>query len=358
MAPVVNELRRRPDEFEAVLCSTGQHRELLRDTLHDFGLEPEIDLDVMTENQSLPTLFAKLLEQIDETIRSTQPDWVLVQGDTATVAAASLAAHFNKIKIGHVEAGLRSGDKWNPFPEEINRRIVSVCADLNFAPTKLAVQALLKEGVDPESVIETGNTVVDALLHTIENAGEQTWQQLLGIDGLDEGDKVVLVVTLHRRESHGEPMRQVLRAITQFLQKHPEVHVVFPVHPNPNVKGLVYEAFGENRQVSLVDPLPYRVFSQVLAKSHLVLSDSGGVQEEAPSLGVPVIVARETTERPEGVLAGTSVLVGTDPERILEALEDKLTNVVHAKHPNTVESPFGDGKAAVRIADAIAGWRD
>lgn len=356
MAPVVLELRNRPGEFDAILCSTGQHRELLRDTLSDFGLQPDIDLDVMTENQSLPILFSRLLAQVDKAVRAVQPDWVLVQGDTASVAAASLAAHFNRVKIGHVEAGLRSGDKWNPFPEEINRRIVSVCADLNFAPTSLAVEALQRENVDPKSIIQSGNTVVDALKLTIEGAGERSWKSLVDVSELDDEKYAVLLVTLHRRESHGEPMRRVLISIQRFVQQHGNVQVIFPVHPNPNVKGMVYELLGDVPRVWLVDPLPYRTFSQVMAKSHIILTDSGGVQEEAPSLGIPVLVARDTTERPEGVMAGTSVLVGTDEQTILTELEKALATVVINRRPKQYESPFGDGTAAVKIADAISTW--
>lgn len=356
MAPVVLELRRRSEDFETILCSTGQHRELLRDTLADFGLEPDIDLDVMTENQSLPSLFSRLLERVDETIQSTRPDWVLVQGDTASVAAATVAAHFNRVKIGHIEAGLRSGDKWNPFPEEVNRRIVSVCADLNFAPTSLAVDALLRENTDPESIVETGNTVIDALMLTIQNVGQQTWQNLINVSEIEEDKSVVLLVTLHRRESHGEPMKRVLGSIREFLNRHDNVHVVFPVHPNPNVRGLVFETFKDVPRVSLVDPLPYKVFSQVMAKSHIILTDSGGVQEEAPSLGIPVLIARETTERPEGVLAGKSVLVGTDDQKILSELEKAIASVSVGRPPEKHSSPFGDGTAAIKIADAIAAW--
>jgi UDP-N-acetylglucosamine 2-epimerase (non-hydrolysing) len=348
MAPVIHELRRRPWAHVSVL-NTAQHRDLSVPLLRLFGIEPDYHLAVMTPGQSLHELTARLLEGMSPVFREAAPRIVLAQGDTTTVMATALACFYSGIGFGHVEAGLRTGNMRDPFPEEFNRVVASRAAALNFAPTAWAKTNLLREGVAADSVFVTGNTVIDAL----------HWVVARGIPmplPIPNGARVLLV-TLHRRESIGAPMRRVFTAIRRLVEHNPDLLVVYPLHPNPLVSGPAYEALGLLPRVMLCPPLDYPGLVAVLRRSHLVLTDSGGIQEEAPSFGKPVLIARETTERPEAVDAGVARLVGTDSDRIVLEAQRLLDDPgAHAAMVRVV-SPFGDGQASQRIGDVLAASR-
>jgi UDP-N-acetylglucosamine 2-epimerase (non-hydrolysing) len=354
MFPVVHALRARTGIDTRVIV-TAQHRGLLDQVLDMAGIVPDIDLDVMTPNQTLDGLTAKLIVELGQAFDAEQPDRIVVHGDTLTTMVASLAAYYRKIPVAHVEAGLRSGDIHHPWPEEVNRRVVACIADMNFAPTQAAADALLRESRDAASIHVTGNTVIDALLATTARIAQRP-DLARGLDDLAArfAGKRIIAVTSHRRENFGGGMENIARSIADIAAR-PDVAVIFPVHPNPNVRPVMDAVLGGLPNVAMIDPLDYPHFVRLLGMSHLVLTDSGGVQEEAPSLGKPVLVMRETTERPEGVEAGTAKLVGSDHATIvretLALLDDEAAYAAMARAHN----PFGDGKAAERIAEVIAG---
>ncbi len=353
MFPVVHALRAQ-NGIDARVCVTAQHREMLDQVLNVAQFVPNIDLDVMTPNQSLDALLARLVTGLGEAFDAEKPDRILVHGDTLTTMAATLAAYFRKIPVGHVEAGLRSGNIYHPWPEEVNRKVTGAVADLHFAPTQTAANALLAENVPADRIHITGNTVIDALLATKARIDEEP-SLASGLDSLIErfAGKRIVAVTSHRRENFGDGMNAIAEAIAAIAARD-DVAVVFPVHPNPHVRCAMEPILGGLANVALIDPLDYPHFVRLLATSELVLTDSGGVQEEAPSLGKPVLVMRETTERPEGIEAGTAQLVGTDKTRIVseifKLLDDKDAYNAMARAHN----PFGDGTAAKQIAEIVA----
>jgi len=349
MAPVVIELGRHPEEAEVVLAVTGQHREMLRQVLDTFGLVPDYDLDIMTERQSLSHITTRGLEGLEKVVGEVRPDLVLAQGDTTTTFAAALAAFYHKTRFGHVEAGLRTDDKYDPFPEEMNRRLTSVLADLHFAPTERARKALLAEGVRDETIFVTGNTVIDALLTVA--AGEYEFDEERIRRALGFGR--VILVTAHRRENWGEPMRRICEAIRRIVSRHDDLSVVFSVHKNPVVREVVFPELENVDRVALIEPPDYVPFVHLMKSAYLILTDSGGVQEEAPSLGKPVLVLRKTTERPEGVEAGNAKLVGTDPDVIANEVDRLLSDDDAYRAMARVANPYGDGHAAERIRRAI-----
>lgn len=353
MFPVVHALRAQSG-IEARVCVTAQHRDLLDQVLDIAQIVPDVDLDVMQPNQTLDALLARLVTGLGETFDREKPDRILVHGDTLTTMAGTIAAYFRKIPVGHVEAGLRSGDIYQPWPEEVNRRVTGVVADLHFAPTEAAADALMAENVDPARIHVTGNTVIDALLAT--QAQLQARPEIAaGLDDLATrfAGRRIVAVTSHRRENFGEGMRNIARAIAQIAAR-PDVAVIFPVHPNPNVRSVMDAELAGLSNVAMIDPLDYPHFVRLLDMCELVLTDSGGVQEEAPSLGKPVLVMRETTERPEGVAAGTARLVGTDPAQIVTEIFSLLDDKAAYSAMSRAHNPFGDGKAAQRIARVIA----
>jgi UDP-N-acetylglucosamine 2-epimerase (non-hydrolysing) len=349
MAPVVQELGRRPDRFGAEVWATGQHREMLDQALAPFGIVPDLDLGLMEAGQTPSEVAARVLLALEPALRARRPDWVLVQGDTTTVLAAALCAHHNRVRVGHVEAGLRSFDRANPFPEEMNRVVADHVSDLHFAPTAGARGNLLREGIGAERIYVTGNTGIDALLEVAERG----WAPPAGdpLRELEEGRRLILV-TAHRRENFGAPLAGICEALGALAERG-DVEVVYPVHLNPEVWGPVHRALAGRAHVHLLAPVDYERLVWLLQRSALVLTDSGGIQEEAPSLGVPVLVLRAVTERPEGVAAGTARLVGTEARRIVaeatRLLEDEGARAAMAR----VANPYGDGRAAARIAAAL-----
>ena len=350
MAPVVQALQNAPDRFESVVCVSAQHRSMLDQVLQVFGLEADHDLDLMTAAQSPADVTARVLERLPPLLRQIRPDVLLVQGDTMTSFAAAFAAYLERIPSGHVEAGLRTGDRYQPFPEEMNRVLTTRLASIHFAPTTQARAALLSEGVSPSDVHLTGNTVIDALLATVRPNYTFRSPQL---GSLDPGRRLVLVTT-HRRESFGAPLESTCAAIRSLAGRFPDLQFVLPVHPNPQVKQTVERLLCDLPGMHLIAPVDYVEFVHLMNRAYLVLTDSGGVQEEAPSLGKPVLVLREVTERPEGVEAGTAVVVGTDRDRIVSVASELLTSKTAYDRMANAVNPYGDGKASGRIADALA----
>jgi UDP-N-acetylglucosamine 2-epimerase (non-hydrolysing) len=349
MAPVVLELAARP-RVDCSVAVTAQHREMLDEALDLFGILPDHDLDLMTAGQTPSQVASRVLGEMDGLLTKSEPDWVLVQGDTTTAMSVALGAFHAGVRVAHVEAGLRTNDRRQPFPEEVNRRCVSMVADLHFAPTHAARANLLAEGVDDSDVIVTGNTVVDAVVDVARRPFDAAGTPL---EGLSEGDGRLVVLTAHRRESFGPPMREALEAVRALTARFDDVRVVYPVHPNPEVRSLALDVLGDVERVHLVPPLDYRSFIWLLSHARLVLTDSGGIQEEAPSFGVPVLVLRDVTERPEAVEAGTARLVGTTADRIVSAASELLDNTAAYEAMATASNPYGDGRARIRIADAI-----
>ncbi len=349
MAPVIRRLQARPDRFESVICVSAQHRDMLDQVLGVFDLRPDHDLEIMTPGQTPAGVAARVLDRLPPLLREVRPDVLLVQGDTMTTFAASFAAYLERIPTGHVEAGLRTGNRYHPFPEEMNRVLTTRLADLHFAPTATARDRLLAEGVAAETVLLTGNTVIDALLSTVRADYRFTTPALAALDPQAR----VLLVTTHRRESFGEPLRNTCAAIVDLVARFPGVEVVLPVHPNPNVKDVVESILCDTPRVRLIPPVDYVEFVHLMARAEVILTDSGGVQEEAPSLGKPVLVLRETTERPEGVDAGTAVVVGTDRERIVETASRLLSSDEAYRRMANAVSPYGDGTASERIVAAL-----
>lgn len=349
MAPVVHRLQERPDRFESLVCLSAQHRDMLDQVVDVFGLRADYDLAIMTQGQSPAGVVARVLDRLPPLLREIRPDVLLVQGDTMTTFASSFAAYLERIPSCHVEAGLRTGNRFHPFPEEMNRVLTTRLADLHFAPTVTARDRLLAEGVPPDTVLLTGNTVIDALLATVR---EDYRFRTPALEAIDPGSRVVLVTT-HRRESFGAPLRNTCAAVGDLVERFPDVEVVLPVHPNPNVKETVEALLCDAPRVHLIAPVDYVEFVHLMARAHLILTDSGGVQEEAPSLGKPVLVLRETTERPEGVEAGTAVVVGTDRTRIVETASRLLSSAEAYQAMANAVSPYGDGKASERIVAAL-----
>jgi UDP-N-acetylglucosamine 2-epimerase (non-hydrolysing) len=351
LAPVIAALSGRPRDVACTVVATAQHRGMLDQVLETFGIEPDYDLDIMTSGQSPTRVASLVLDGLDPVLERVQPDWMLVQGDTTTVMAASLAAFHRRVKVGHVEAGLRSGDRDNPFPEEINRRVAGAVADLHFAPTEGAREALLRESVEPWRIAVTGNTVIDALLSVVRKPRPPIGGALREVW---DGDRRIVLMTAHRRESFGPPLREVFHAVRELARRFSDdTTVVYPVHPNPNVTAAAYEMLGGIDNVLLTEPLDYLVFAHLMGRAHLILTDSGGIQEEAPSLAKPVLVLRSVTERPEGVAAGTARLVGTDREMIVAAATELLTDAEAYGRMARASNPYGDGHASGRIAEAI-----
>lgn len=353
MFPVVHALRLQA-AVDTRVCVTAQHREMLDQVLEIARITPDIDLDVMTPNQSLDALLARLVTGLGETFDTEKPDRILVHGDTLTTMAATLAAYFRKIPVGHVEAGLRSGNIYHPWPEEVNRKVAGAVADLHFAPTETAGAALRAENVSSDHIHITGNTVIDALLATKARIDEEP-ALVAALDPLLGRfvGKRIIAVTSHRRENFGDGMKAIADAIAGIAAR-PDVAVIFPVHPNPHVRNAMEPLLGSLANVALIDPLDYPHFVRLLGASTLVLTDSGGVQEEAPSLGKPVLVMRETTERPEGIEAGTARLVGTDKNRIVSEIFSLLDDEGAYSAMARAHNPFGDGRAATRIAEIVA----
>lgn len=344
MAPVIARLRTAPSRFHATVCTTGQHRELLAQTLRAFDLVADVDLGLMEADQTPTAFAARALPAVDDVLRRAEPDWVLVQGDTTTALVGALAAYHRRVKLGHVEAGLRTGNLHGPFPEEGNRRIVDLLADALFAPTASAREALLREGVCDERIHVTGNTVVDALL------------DVAGRTSLD-GHRADVLVTAHRRESFGAPLTEILHAVKDLAESYPALRWLFPVHPNPNVLGAASAVLGGLANVDLRAPLDYLELVSVLRSVRLVLTDSGGIQEEAPTFGKPVLVLRNETERPEGLAAGVARLVGTERQTIVAAARRLLDDEAEYARMARAGNPYGDGHAATRIVTILSGGR-
>lgn len=352
MAPVVDALRRTPG-LRCTLISTGQHREMLQRALADFDLAPDVELDVMQPNQTLASLSSRLFARIDETLETLQPDWVLVQGDTATVNVAACCAFYRGIRVGHVEAGLRSHDMRAPFPEEFNRRVAGLVADLHFAPTAGSAENLRREAVPEERILVTGNTGIDALLRMAQAVRATPPTLMPALAAFIDRFPRFILITGHRRENFGEGFRSICRAITDLAAGHGDVGFLYPVHLNPQVRGPVFEIIKGHENILLCEPQDYRSFIYLMDRSNLLLTDSGGVQEEAPSLGKPVLVMREVTERPEGIAAGCAELVGASAERIVSRVGALLNDPEAHGRMARAQNPYGDGKASQRIVEAL-----
>jgi len=346
LAPLVLELEKHQDEIESIVTVTAQHREMLDQVLDVFNILPKYDLNIMTNRQSLVEVTTRALEGLDKILQNEKPDLVLVHGDTSTTFVASLAAFYNKIPIGHVEAGLRTWNKYSPFPEEMNRQLTGVIADFHFAPTKMALQNLLNENKKSVSIFVTGNTAIDALSTTVSKNYTHPILDKIGEDKM-------LLLTAHRRENLGEPMRHMFKAIKKIVDEHEDIQVVYPVHLNPVVREIATEILGMNSRIHLIEPLEVIDFHNFLSRAHIILTDSGGIQEEAPSLGVPVLVLRDTTERPEGIEAGTLKLAGTDQSTIYTLTKELLTNSNEYEQMAKASNPYGDGHASERIVESI-----
>lgn len=347
MAPLVLELQKQRETIETITVVTAQHRQMLDQVLETFNIVPDYDLDIMGKSQTLLDITSKILNQLDPVIKKEKPDMVLVHGDTTTTFAASLVAFYNQVRIGHVEAGLRTFDKYSPYPEEMNRQMTDDLADLYFAPTSESKANLLKENHPKSSIVVTGNTAIDALKLTVQ---ENYHHEVL--DQLDPAKKVILV-TMHRRENQGQPMRAVFGALREMVDQEPTIEVVYPVHLSPAVQEAANDLLGDHDRIHLIEPLDVLDFHNLASRSYFIMSDSGGVQEEAPSLGKPVLVLRDTTERPEGVKAGTLKLVGTDPTVVKTTMTELLTNESLYLQMANARNPYGDGKASERIVQAI-----
>ncbi|MFE4809870.1 non-hydrolyzing UDP-N-acetylglucosamine 2-epimerase [Peribacillus simplex] len=345
MAPLVLEFQKHPEYFKPIVAVTAQHRQMLDQVLELFSIQPDYDLDIMKERQTLADITTRALNGLDSVMKEAKPDIVLVHGDTTTTFVASLAAFYNQIVIGHVEAGLRTWNKYSPYPEEMNRQLTGTMADLHFAPTSKAEENLLNEN-KKDNIFVTGNTATDALKTTVRS----TYSHPV-LNGLGE-DRLILL-TAHRRENLGEPMRNIFRAVKKIIAEHDDVQVVYPVHLNPLVQELANEILGGDPRVHLIEPLDVLDFHNFASRAYLILTDSGGIQEEAPSLGVPVLVLRDTTERPEGIAAGTLRLAGTDEQNIYNLAHELLTDQEVHEKMSKASNPYGDGNASVRIAEAI-----
>lgn len=347
MCPLVNELKRRK-EIETVVCVTGQHRQMLDQVLEAFSVTPDYDLSIMKDRQTLFDVTTNILNRIREVLEEVRPDVVLVHGDTSTTFVTALACYYMQIPVGHVEAGLRTYNIYSPYPEEFNRQAVGIIAAYHFAPTELSKQNLLKEGKKPDSIYVTGNTAIDALKTTVRE--DYTHPDLEWAEG-----SRLIMITAHRRENLGEPMKHMFRAIRRVCDEHPDIKAIYPIHMNPAVRETAQEILGDDERIRIIEPLDVLDFHNFLARSYLILTDSGGIQEEAPSLGKPVLVMRDTTERPEGIAAGTLKLVGTDEAVIYENFKQLLENPEAYRKMSTASNPYGDGFASQRIADILEG---
>ncbi len=350
MASLVKELEKHPAKIRCRVAVTAQHREMLDQVLELFQIKPAYDLNIMLPSQTLYEITTRALTGLDEILDREKPDIVLVHGDTTTTFVAALAAFYRQIKVGHVEAGLRTRNKYSPFPEEMNRKLTGALADIHFAPTVTAKANLIKEGVDPASILVTGNTVIDALLSVVKE--NYVFHDPL-LNTIDYEKKRVLVVTTHRRENLGEPMRNVYLALQAVVEKYHDVEVVFPVHKNPQVRHMVESVLGGMPRVHLIDPLEYAPFANLMNRAYLILTDSGGLQEEAPSLGKPVMVLRDTTERPEAIEAGTVRMVGTKKDAIFKTCRELLENSAEYRKMAAAVNPYGDGRACARIVSGL-----
>ncbi len=350
MCPLVLEMHKYPEYIEPIVAVTAQHREMLDQVLELFHIKPDYDLNIMASGQTLYDITTRALNGLKEVIEDAKPDMVLVHGDTTTTFAGALAAFYAQVPVGHVEAGLRTGNKYSPYPEEMNRKLTGSIADMHFAPTSTSKENLLKENVEPEAIMVTGNTVIDALQTTVKANYEFADAEFNKI--FARGNRLILMTT-HRRENLGEPMRNVYKALRKVLETHADVEAIFPVHKNPKVREIVQEELGGLERVHLIEPMDYEPFANLMGKVDIVLTDSGGIQEEAPALGKPVLVLRDTTERPEAVDAGTVKLVGTGYEDVLREANLLLDDPAHYKKMAEAANPYGDGKACERIIRAI-----
>ncbi len=352
MAPLVKAFLAN-DAFETRVCVTAQHREMLDQVLSFFDIIPDYDLDLMKPNQNLYGLTADIITGLKPILEEFQPDFVYVHGDTTTTMSSSLAAFYSGAKVCHVEAGLRTFDKRAPFPEEINRCVTGSVADYHFAPTTTSAQNLRNENVSEENILITGNTVIDALLDSVERVGTLENEEIESLKKLVNTSKKLILVTGHRRENHGQGMINICEALREISETHKDVQIIYPVHLNPNVQKPVYEILGSQENIHLIDPLAYPAFVWLMNQAELIITDSGGVQEEAPSLGKPVLVMRDTTERPEAVEAGTVILVGTNKAKIVKEANSLLTDKARYAAMSTLHNPYGDGKASNRIVEFI-----
>lgn len=350
MAPVVLELKKYPDLITPIVAVTAQHRDMLDQVLNLFNIKPDYDLNIMAQGQTLFDITTKAMNGLNEVLSKEKPDIVLVHGDTTTTFAGALAAYYHETAVGHVEAGLRTYNKYSPFPEEMNRKLTGAIADLHFAPTDTASSNLKAEGTKEDKIFVTGNTVIDALHKTVTDDFKFDDEKLANID---YENKRIILVTTHRRENLGEPMRHVYKALKDIVNEFDDVEIVFPVHKNPKVREVVNEELGNIEAVHLIDPLDYEPFANLMHRAFLVLTDSGGIQEEAPSLGKPVLVLRDTTERPEAVKAGTVKLIGTERQKVYEKTKYLLTDHDEYQRMANTCNPYGDGKASKRIIEAI-----
>ncbi|BBA92999.1 non-hydrolyzing UDP-N-acetylglucosamine 2-epimerase [Streptococcus ruminantium] len=348
MCPLVNVLKQHT-QFETIVCVTGQHREMLQQVLDVFKVTPDYDLDIMKEGQTLYSITTSILDRIKPVLEKESPDIVLVHGDTSTTFATSLAAFYSKIKVGHVEAGLRTYDLESPFPEEYNRQAVSIISDFNFAPTEQAKENLLQEGRSSDKIFVTGNTAIDALKTTVSKGYHHTLFDWVG-------DSRLIMLTAHRRENIGIPMENMFKAVKRVLEENADVKVIYPIHKNPVVREIANRIFGDETRIKLIEPLEVIDFHNFLKKSYLILTDSGGIQEEAPSLGKPVLVMRDTTERPEGVAAGTLKLVGTEEETIYHEFSVLLGDEMAYAKMSQASNPYGDGTASQQIVDVLVNY--
>lgn len=349
MAPIVKELDLR-DDVKSVVCVTAQHREMLDQVLNLFKIEPDYDLNIFKKGQSLTDITIGSLKGLEDVIKKEKPDVLLVQGDTTTVFAGALAAFYQGVKIGHVEAGLRSGNIYSPYPEEANRKLAGIISNFHFVPTERNRENLLKEGYDNENIYTTGNTVIDALKYSVKD--DYIFDNSL-LNKVEYRRKRVILLTSHRRENIGRPMENIFNAVNDIVKKYDDVEVIFPVHLNPKVREIANGILGGNPNIHLIEPLDYEPFTNLMAKCHLVVTDSGGLQEEAPTLGKPVLVVREETERPEGVEAGTARLVGTSYDNIFENLDTLLRDEDQYQTMAKAVNPYGDGRAAERIVETL-----
>lgn len=350
MCPLVLEMKKYPDLIEPLVAVTAQHREMLDQVLELFQIKPDYDLNIMTSGQTLYDVTTRALMGLKEVMEEAKPDIVLVHGDTTTTFAGALAAFYAQIPVGHVEAGLRTGNKYSPYPEEMNRKLTGAIADMHFAPTAISKQNLLKENVNPDNILVTGNTVIDALQATVQK--DYVFEDAEFNKVFESGHRLILMTT-HRRENLGEPMRHVYKALKSVLENHEDVEAIFPVHKNPKVREIVQQELGGLDRVHLIEPMDYEPFANLMAKVDIVLTDSGGIQEEAPALGKPVLVLRDTTERPEAVSAGTVLLVGTAYEDVLRETNRLLDDAAHYKKMAEAANPYGDGQACARIVNAV-----
>lgn len=345
MAPLVKELESR-DEIESIVCVTAQHRQMLDQVLETFNITPDYDLNIMKHGQTLVDVTTRALQSLDEIIKQVKPDIILVHGDTTTTLSGSLAAFYNQVAVGHVEAGLRTYDKYSPFPEEVNRKVTGVIADIHFAPTETSKDNLLKEAIQEDTIYVTGNTAIDALKTTVKEDYSNEIIESIGSDRM-------ILLTAHRRENLGENMRSMFTAINRIVEEFEDVHVVYPIHMNPLVRKTADEIFKENTRVKIIEPLEVIDFHNFLNKSYIIMTDSGGIQEEAPSLGKPVLVLRDTTERPEGIEAGTLKLAGVTEDTIYNMTKKLLTDNIEYSNMSHASNPYGDGNTSKYIVDII-----